>query len=76
MQDAVDRTRIALAELNRAYSERFGYTYVVCASGKSGEEMLTILKKRLENDPATEIRIAAEEQSKITKLRLHKMLSY
>jgi OHCU decarboxylase len=62
----------ALAEGNRIYFEKFGYIYIVCATGKSGEEMLAMLRERLFNDPASEIRIAAEEQRKITTLRLEK----
>jgi len=62
----------ALAEGNRIYFEKFGYIYIVCATGKSGEEMLATLRERLFNDPGSEIRIAAEEQQKITALRLEK----
>jgi 2-oxo-4-hydroxy-4-carboxy-5-ureidoimidazoline decarboxylase len=59
-----------LAEANRAYEARFGYIFIVCATGKSAEEMLTILRGRLANDPAQEIAIAAREQAKITAIRL------
>jgi allantoicase len=62
-----------LARLNREYEERFGYIYIVCASGKSAEEMLALLRERLENDPEQEIAIAAEEQRLITQLRLRKI---
>jgi 5-hydroxyisourate hydrolase / 2-oxo-4-hydroxy-4-carboxy-5-ureidoimidazoline decarboxylase len=62
-----------LAEANRIYEERFGYIFIVCATGKSAEEMLALLRARLKNDPETEVRIAAEEQRKITRLRLEKM---
>ncbi len=75
MQNASAATRSAIAERNRVYLEKFGYIYIVCATGKSSEEMLAILEERLGNDPATEIRTAAAEQSKITTLRLRKMLS-
>ncbi len=75
IQDAGDATRQAVADGNRAYREKFGYTYIVCATGKSSDEMLAILADRLKNDDATEIRIAAEEQRKITRLRLLKMLA-
>jgi len=75
MQDAADATRPAIADGNRAYRERFGYIYIVCATGKSSDQMLAILTGRLRNDTATEIRIAAEEQRKITRLRLQKMLT-
>ncbi|HLQ00099.1 MAG TPA: 2-oxo-4-hydroxy-4-carboxy-5-ureidoimidazoline decarboxylase, partial [Candidatus Limnocylindria bacterium] len=64
----------ALAQANRKYQERFGYIFIVCAPGKSTEEMLALLEQRLHNAPAAEIRIAAEEQSKITRLRLEKLL--
>jgi 2-oxo-4-hydroxy-4-carboxy-5-ureidoimidazoline decarboxylase len=75
MYDAGDATRQAIADGNRAYREKFGYTYIVCATGKSSDEMLAVLKERLRNEAATEIRIAAEEQRKITRLRLQKMLA-
>jgi OHCU decarboxylase len=76
-QGGVDRDEAlaaALAEGNRAYEERFGHIYLVCATGKTGEEMLEILRRRLENDPETEQRVAAQEQAKITRLRLEKLL--
>lgn len=60
----------ALAEANEVYLERFGFIFIVCATGKSAEEMLKMLRDRLSNDRATELRIAAEEQAKITALRL------
>jgi OHCU decarboxylase len=63
-----------LADANRAYQARFGYIFIVCAAGKSGEEMLALLRARLQNDPSSELRIAAEEQRKITRLRLEKLL--
>lgn len=64
----------ALAEGNRLYEEKFGYIFIVCATGKSAEEMLGMLKERLKNDLAEEIKIAADEQNKITKLRIEKLL--
>jgi OHCU decarboxylase len=66
-------TRQALAEGNREYERRFGHIYLVCATGKSAEEMLALLRQRLSNDPATELRVAAGEQAKITRLRLAKL---
>lgn len=60
----------ALAEANEQYLERFGFIFIVCATGKSAGEMLGLLRDRLNNDRATELRIAADEQSKITALRL------
>ncbi|HEX8906245.1 MAG TPA: 2-oxo-4-hydroxy-4-carboxy-5-ureidoimidazoline decarboxylase [Longimicrobiaceae bacterium] len=65
----------ALAEGNREYEERFGRIYIVCATGKTAEEMLAILRARLANDPETELRAAAGEQAKITRLRLEKLLA-
>ncbi|MDF2696938.1 MAG: Allantoicase [Labilithrix sp.] len=63
-----------LREVNKAYEERFGRIYIVCATGKSAEEMLAIAKERMKNDPETETRRAAEEQRKITELRLEKLV--
>jgi 2-oxo-4-hydroxy-4-carboxy-5-ureidoimidazoline decarboxylase len=60
----------ALAAGNQEYERKFGYIFIVCATGKTAEEMLALLRARLPNDPATEIRIAAGEQAKITELRL------
>lgn len=70
---APDTTR-ALAELNHAYEEKFGYIFIVCAQGKNSEEMLAILRARLENPAGMELRIAAAEQAKITQLRLRKLV--
>ncbi len=63
-----------LAEGNRMYAERFGYIFIVCATGKSAEEMLNLLNARLVNPPEIEITLAASEQAKITRLRLEKLL--
>ena len=71
---AGEATLEALAEGNRAYEERFGYIFIVCATGKSAEEMLALLRGRLPNPPERELRIAGEEQMKITNLRLAKLL--
>lgn len=62
-----------LAEGNRQYEERFGYIFIVCATGKSAAEMLALLQSRLTNEPDAELRIAAAEQAKITRLRLEKL---
>lgn len=64
----------ALAEGNRLYEEKFGYIFIVCATGKSAEEMLGMLQSRLKNNTVEEIQIAADEQNKITKLRIEKLL--
>jgi OHCU decarboxylase len=67
-------TQQALADLNKEYEQKFGYIFIVCATGKSSEEMLQLLRQRMTNDPEREMRIAAEEQSRITRLRLEKLL--
>ncbi|HWY06605.1 MAG TPA: allantoicase [Candidatus Acidoferrales bacterium] len=64
----------ALAAQNRAYTEKFGYVFLICATGKSSDEILDGVRHRLPNDPDTELRAAAEEQRKITRLRLEKLL--
>jgi 2-oxo-4-hydroxy-4-carboxy-5-ureidoimidazoline decarboxylase len=74
LRDSAPATLAALAELNHAYEAKFGYIFIVCASGKNSEEMLVILRRRLENDPANELRVAAGEQARITELRLRKLL--
>ena len=65
----------ALAEGNRLYEEKFGYIFIVCATGRSAEEMLELLRSRLDNKPGDEIKIAADEQNKITRLRIEKLLN-
>ena len=67
---AADDLLSALAEANRQYRDRFGYIFIVCASGKTAEEMLALLRERLNNAADDEIHIAAEEQARITALRL------
>ena len=74
--NAVSReTTNALAALNRAYEMKFGYIFIICATGKSSGEMLAALRERLEHDAAEELPIAAAEQGKITELRLKKLLT-
>jgi allantoicase len=75
VRDAAQQTRDALAQLNQTYEEKFGYIFIVCASGKSSEEMLAILRERLKNNPDDELRIAAAQQAKISELRLRKLLN-
>jgi OHCU decarboxylase len=72
---AAENVKTKLTQGNRAYREKFGYIFIVCASGKSAEEMLALLEQRLQNDPAHELRIAAEQQRLITRLRLEKLLT-
>jgi OHCU decarboxylase len=67
-------TLAELADLNRRYADRFGHVFLVCATGRTAAEMLAIGRKRLGNDAETELAIAAEEQRKITRLRLEKLL--
>jgi len=66
--------KLGLAEGNRAYEDRFHRTFIVCATGKSPEEMLEILRRRLRNGDAAELREAAEQQRQIVQLRLKKWL--
>jgi allantoicase len=73
-QKAAHEVLEALAAGNRAYAEKFGYIFLICATGKSSEEILSALRQRVPNDPDTELRIAVEEQRKITRLRLEKLL--
>ena len=63
----------ALRDGNQQYEHRFGYIFIVCASGKSAQEMLDLLMARLNNSPEEELTIAAGEQAKITRLRLEKL---
>lgn len=63
----------ALADGNRSYYEKFGYIFIVCATGKTATEMLATLEQRLANPPEEELAIAAGEQEKITRLRLEKL---
>lgn len=72
---ATHDTLVALAEGNDAYEKKFEYIFIVCATGKTAEEMLALLKARITNDAATELSIAMNEQNKITHIRLHKLLS-
>ena len=64
-----------LAALNEAYEQKFGFIFIICATGKTSDEMLTALRERLQHDPETELPIAATEQGKITELRLKKLLT-
>ncbi len=66
-------TLLALRDGNRRYRERFGFTFVMCATGRSAAEMLAALQGRIDNPPARELDVAALEQAAITRLRLHKL---
>ena len=69
-----EATKLALEEANRRYEQKFGRIFIVCATGKTSAEMLAILETRMQNDAATELREAAEQQRQITQLRLHRWL--
>lgn len=71
---ASEDIKMALAEGNRAYEQRFNRIFIVCATGKSAAEILEILRRRLHNDEATELHEAAEQQRQIAQLRLKKWL--
>jgi len=71
---ASDEVLEALAAGNRDYEERFGYIFIVCATGKTAPEMLALLRERLPHSPEEELPIAAGEQARITRLRLQKLL--
>ena len=72
---AGDEVKAQLAVKNREYDEKFGYVYLVCASGRSADELLAILVERLDNDPDTERRVMRSELAKINRLRLERLLS-
>jgi 2-oxo-4-hydroxy-4-carboxy-5-ureidoimidazoline decarboxylase len=67
---ADESTLLALRDANATYRQRHGFIFIICATGKSAEEMLAALRQRLENDRSTELAIAAGEHAKITRLRL------
>lgn len=71
---ADDATLADLAEANRLYELKFGFIFVVCATGKTANQMLEICRARLNNNVEAEIRAAAQEQQKITEIRLKKLL--
>ena len=71
---ATEQTLAELADANRRYEEQLGFIFIVCASGRSAEAMLADLKARLANPREIELRTAAEEQAKITRLRLQKLI--
>ncbi|HYL68106.1 MAG TPA: allantoicase [Candidatus Limnocylindria bacterium] len=73
-QQSSPDTLAALTVANRAYHSKFGHVFIICASGKSSEQILKNLQERMSNEPEVELRNAAEEQRKITRLRLEKLL--
>lgn len=72
---AAEELLINLKKFNDDYFNKFGFIFIICATGKTAEEMLDAIKLRINNDPVREIRIAAEEQHKIMQLRLQKLFS-
>jgi OHCU decarboxylase len=72
---AAERVLRRLARANREYEERFGFIFIVCATGKRAEEMLAMIEERLTRSRDDELQRAAEEQRKITRLRLGKLLT-
>src|SRR4030095_7703042 len=69
-----DDSRARLARLNREYEQRFGHIFIICATGRTGDEMLGALERRMGNNPENELQEAAEEQRRIARLRLGKLL--
>lgn len=72
---ASDHTLLDLESLNRLYEEKFGFVFLIFATGKSADEMLDALRVRLQNRREVELKNAAAEQAKITRLRLEKLLA-
>ena len=75
MRSASSEMRAKIADANRAYEAKFGWIYLVCATGKSPEEMLALCRARMNNAPDVELKVAAGEQAKITRLRLEKVMT-
>lgn len=75
VRGASPETLEALASGNAEYERKFGFVFLLCATGKSADEMLAALRQRLPHDAMTEVAIAAREQAKITRLRLEKLLT-
>ncbi len=75
VNQATEEVLQALKSGNQQYEEQNGFIFIVCATGKSASEMLDILQGRLANDRATELKTGAQEQAKITAIRLQKLFS-
>lgn len=75
VSNAANETIELLASLNKEYENKFGFIFIICATGKSASEMVASIKQRITNDVATELQNAAEEQNNITKLRLEKLFT-
>lgn len=74
-KSASQKIKDELAKWNGDYERRFGHVFLICATGKQADEMLKQMERRMNNEPAAELRVAAGEQAKITRLRLEKVLS-
>jgi len=74
VNEASEQVLLDLAKGNADYLDKFGFIFIVCATGKSATQMLALLEARLPNDKATELANAVEEQRKIFHLRLEKLL--
>lgn len=74
VNSATNECLTELARLNEEYERKFGYIFIVCATGKTADEMLALIRERIKNNSEEEVMIAMEEQNKITKLRLEKLL--
>lgn len=72
---ASEEVRDRLERGNREYERRFGYTFLICATDKSAEDILSVLERRLRNEPGDELQIAADQQRKILDLRLTKLVT-
>jgi len=75
VNNASELTQRKLEHLNDDYFKKFGHVFLICATGRSADQMLAALELRLANDSETEITIAVKEQSKITRIRLEKLLN-
>lgn len=75
MNSATSQTRRALVQGNQAYERRFGHVFLICATGRSADDMLAELRRRMGNEPAAELKVAAGEQAEITRLRLEKLVT-
>jgi len=73
--EASEATIQGLIDLNDEHDKKYGFIFIICATGKSAEEMLEALRESLKNDPETELRRSATEENKITHLRLDKLLA-
>lgn len=73
VKNASEKMLQELSRFNTEYEKKFGYIFIVCATGKSADEMLAVIKSRIGNKPENEILTAMNEQNKITKIRLNKI---